>query len=172
MIRALVTLASVFIWCGAAGGDELQPKVNVDRNAPLICPIDDCYLTLVDETLCSILDAVFDDNVSEFSNILNCIDSEKGQTYACLNVLSKKRYSEERKAYYSDPYLLQLMTDFQVRLDNCLSAWKKGISLAEDRQTITYEMGKAHAVLGLTEYVVDGTKYDRLTLELGQAPLK
>ncbi len=172
MIRAVLTLAILVFWSGAAGGYELRPKINVDRNAPLICPYDDCYLTLVDETLCSILDSVFDDNVAEFSNILNCMDNEEAQTYVCLNVLSRKRYSEERKADYSDPYLLQLMTDFQVRLDNCLSSWKKEIYLAEDRQIITYEMGKAHAVLGLAEYVVDGTKYDRLTLELGQAPSK
>lgn len=153
------------------GGEELRPRINVDRNAISICPIDDCYLTLVDETLCNILDTAFDDNVSKFSNIINCIDGDRN-TYICLNVLSKKRYSEERKTDYSDPYLLQLMTDFQVRLDGCLSAWTKGISLTERRQAVTYGMGRAKVVLGLSEYKVGKITYDRLTLELSKTPSK
>ncbi len=171
MIRAFLFFSFLLFSTAMAAGDEVRPRINVDRNAIPICPIDDCYLTLVDETLCSILDTAFDDNVSKFSNIINCVDGDKN-SYVCLNVLSKKRYSEERKTDYSDPYLLELMTDFQVRLDSCLREWTKNISLTERRQTVTYGMGRAKVVLGLSEYDAGKIKYDRLTLELSETPLR
>lgn len=165
MIRTLAFLAGVVFWATTAVAEDSQSKINVERNLVPICPIDDCYLTLVDEMLCSILDQVFDDKKASFSNILNCIDGAEN-TYLCLNVLSEKRYNEERKTEYSDPNILELMTNFQVRLDSCLIEWEKGISLKQELQTVTYQLENSKAALKLSEFRIGGINYDRLTLEL------
>jgi hypothetical protein len=169
MTRVFAMVLGVPLMIGSAFAMEVRPHVDVERGPSLICPYDDCYLTLVDESLCVTLDKVFDETVSEFTNNLNCLDGDEN-SYVCLNVLSKKRYSEERKESYSDPHLLELMTDFQVQLDKCLREWTKSIFLTESRQAVSYRMGRAKVVLGLTEFVVNMDRFDRLTLELSAAP--
>ncbi|MQW85986.1 hypothetical protein [Sinorhizobium saheli] len=169
MIRLSAVLGVLVLCPIVASAEEIKPKVHVDRNVGQICPIDDCYLTLVDETLCVIIDQVFDPQVVSFSNILNCFDGNDN-SYVCLNVLAQKRHSEERQADYSDPYIVELMTNFQVGLDRCLGEWEKGFTLQQNRQAVTYEMGNAKVILALSEYQRGPTKYDRLTLELSQTP--
>lgn len=139
--------------------------INIDQGARIICPYDDCYLTFVDESLCDFLRSVFDDAITSFSNNRNCIAVDD-YSYDCLNILSRRRYSEERETEYSDPYILQLMTEFQVRLDICLSGWRKNIVFDERRQLVVYVWGAETVAIALSEINIQQVNYDRLTLEL------
>jgi hypothetical protein len=140
--------------------------VKTDQAARIICPYDDCYLTFVDESLCDFLRDMFDDAKASFPNNRNCISTDDGYLYNCLNILSKRRFSPERETEYADPYLLQLMTDYQVRLDICLAGWTKRISFRVDQQLIIYRRGMVTAALALSETHIEGVVYDKLTLQL------